>query len=43
MARKLRLEEEGGFCHVINRGTPSVGDIGHYRQWVFAEEGSKLV
>jgi len=34
MARKLRLEQAGGIHHVINRG--------NYRQWVFAEEGSKL-
>ena len=34
MARKLRLEQEGGIYHVINRG--------NYRQWIFAEEGSKV-
>ena len=34
MARKLRLEEEGGIYHVINRG--------NYRRWFFAQEGSKL-
>lgn len=33
MARKLRIEEEGGLYHVINRG--------NYRQWIFAEEGAK--
>lgn len=33
MARKLRLEEDGGIYHVINRG--------NYRQWIFHEEGTK--
>lgn len=33
MARKLRLEAEGGIYHVINRG--------NYRQHIFADEGAK--
>ena len=33
MVRKLRLEEEGGIYHVINRG--------NYRQWIFREDGAK--
>ncbi len=34
MARKLRMEEEGGLHHVINRG--------NYRKWIFASEGAKI-
>ncbi|MGH8018797.1 MAG: transposase [Opitutaceae bacterium] len=34
MARKLRMEEEGGFYHVLNRG--------NYRQWPFKDDGAKL-
>jgi len=34
MARKLRLEQDGGGDHVINRG--------NYWQWIFAEEGSNV-
>ncbi|MGH9818223.1 MAG: transposase, partial [Candidatus Acidiferrales bacterium] len=33
MARKLRMEEEGGLFHVLNRG--------NYRGWVFKSEGAK--
>jgi REP element-mobilizing transposase RayT len=34
MARRLRVEEEGGLYHVLNRG--------NYRQWIFREDGAKL-
>ena len=33
MARKLRMEGEGGMYHVINRG--------NYRQPIFREEGAR--
>ena len=33
MARKLRLDEEGGCCHVLNRG--------NYREWIFEDERTK--
>ena len=35
MPRKLRLDEEGGRYHVLNRG--------NYREWIFTDERAKEV